>query len=302
MPMRMIGSAWLLFLIPPVLWTGNIVMARGLNELLPPVGLAFWRWLLAFLILTPFVARLAWRQRALLRQAWPVLLAAGCFGIAGYNVLVYVGLQSTPAVNAAVLNSIIPVVIPLFAWAIARDPLVPRQVLGIAVSLLGVLWIVCRGEPGRLAALEFTGGDLWILVSVVNWALYSVLLRYKPAALNPVVFLYGSIGLALVALLPFLVVEVVVWNRPMPVAPVSLAAILYVALFASIAAFLAWNQSVAALGPTLTGLSIHLMPVFIGVSAFVLLGEPIEVFHLIGFTAVLTGILVAFGTRLWQRG
>lgn len=302
--MRARGLAWtiLLFLIPPVMWTGNIVLARGLNELLPPVGLAFWRWLLAFAILTPFVIGLAWRQRALLREAWPALLAAGCFGIAGYNALVYVGLQTTPAVNAAVLNSIIPVVIPLFAWAIAREPLVSRQLIGIGVSLAGVLWIVSRGEPARLLALQFTAGDLWILASVVNWALYSVLLRYKPRGLNPVVFLYGSIGMALIALLPILMVETLVWGRPMPVEPISLSVIVYVALFASIASFLAWNQSVATLGPTLTGLSIHLMPILIGMAAFLALGEPIRPFHLVGFATVLAGIGIAFGTRLWRRG
>ena len=143
---RLWATPALVFLVPPLMWSGNILLARGLNDLLPPVGLAFWRWVLALLILLPFVIKAGRGQFRLLWRHWPLVLACGTFGISGYNALAYVALQSVPAVNMSVVNSAIPVLIPLFAFVIAGERPRGRQIAGILSR-----WSACCGSS-RAAA------------------------------------------------------------------------------------------------------------------------------------------------------
>lgn len=282
-------TPWLLLLLPPLFWAGNTVIARALSDAVPPVALAFWRWALALALLSPFVARPLWRARRTVLARWPVLLALGASGVAGYNTFVYVALQTTTTVNATIMNSAIPVLIPLFAWAIAGERVTRPQAAGIALSLVGAVWIAGRGEIAALRALAFHPGDLWMMLAVIAWAVYSVLLRYRPADLAPTVLLGALVLFGLPVLVPFWL-----WERAsgavMPVTGAAMAAVLYVALFASVLAYVAWNRSVAVLGATVTGLSIHLLPVFATALAVLFLGETVEGFHLVGAGLILAGL------------
>ena len=293
---RLWASPTLIFLVPPVLWSGNILLARGLNDVLPPVGLAFWRWSLALVILLPFAARAGRDQHRLLLRHWRLVLACGAFGIAGYNALAYVALQSVPAINLTVVNSAIPVLIPLFAFAIAGERPKGRQVAGIGVSMIGVLWIVARGSPAALIDLSVSRGDLWVLASIVNWAIYTVILRYRPAGIDVLVFLVGTMVAGLLALAPFWLWEMA-RGVTMPLTGQTVASVIYVALFASIASFLCWSRGIVLIGSTATGLSIHLIPVIVGALGFLILGEPVLPFHLVGAAFIAAGLLVATARR-----
>ena len=295
-PQTFAGRLWstpaLVFLVPPLMWSGNILMARGLNELLPPFNLAFWRWLLALLILLPIAAKVGRGQFRRLLQHWRLVLACGGFGIAGYNALAYVALQSVPAINVSVVNSAIPALIPIFAFIIAGERPRGLQIFGIAVSMIGVAWIVARGDPAALLSLRIGSGDLWVLASVVNWAIYTVILRYRPPDIDLLVFLVGSIAAGLVVMAPFLALEIA-RGQTMPVTPQTIAAVAYVAVFASVASFLCWSRSVALIGPTATGLSIHLIPVIVGALSLLILGEPLLPFHLAGAGFIAAGLVMA---------
>ncbi len=299
-PETLLGRLWstpaLIFLVPPLMWSGNILLARGLNDVLPPVGLAFWRWTLALLILAPIAAGAGRGQIGLLLRHWRLVLACGAFGIAGYNALAYVALQSVPAVNLTVVNSAIPVVIPVFAFLIAGERPSGRQIAGILLSLVGVVWIIARGSPAALLSLEIGSGDLWVLASIVNWAIYTVILRYRPPGIDMIVFLVGSIAAGLAVLAPFWAWEMA-RGAVMPLTMQSLGAVIYVAVFASVAAFLCWGRSVALIGSTATGLSIHLIPVIVGAFSLLLLGEPVLPFHLVGAGFIAAGLLVAMARR-----
>lgn len=296
---RLWRAPWLLLVLPPLFWSGNFVIGRAMNEALPPVGLAFWRWVAAFLILLPFVARPLWRSRRAVCAHWRLLLALGALGMAGYNTFVYLALQTVPTANAAVMNSIVPVLIPFVAWAVARERVNAAQVTGIALSLAGALWIVAQGDLATLGTLAVRPGDLWMLLAVVDWALYSVLLRYKPAELAPAVFMAVMVLFGIAVLAPFWL-----WERAsgatMPATPGAVASVLYIALFASVLAFIFWNRAVALLGATASGLSIHLMPVFATLLAFLVLGEPVRGFHLVGAALIVVGLTTA--TALGRRG
>lgn len=283
---------YLLLWLPPAFWAGNLVLGRGLAETMPPVTLAVGRWLVALLLLLPFVAVRLWRQRALLwRQRWLVLLCGG-FGIAGYNALAYVALRTVPAANVAFLNSTLPLMIPLAAFVIGRENVPPRTLLGIAVSFAGVCWIVSRGEAAALLHLHFERADLLVLLAILNYALYSVLLRRRAAGLDPLAFLAATMAAGLVVLMPFWIWELAA-GATIPFDPASIAAVLYIGLFASLLAFILWNRCVAMLGATVTGISFHLVAVFTAILAFLLLGEPVRDFHIAGIGLIMAGFALA---------
>ncbi|MEZ5669715.1 MAG: DMT family transporter [Alphaproteobacteria bacterium] len=276
-------------------WSGNYTLARSVTETFPPIALAFWRWVLAWAILMPF----AWPA---MRQAWPVIRAnwgrlalLGVLGIPGYNTMVYFAFHTTTTINAAVLNSTMPLAIVVMSWALYRERLTRVQALGVAVSLIGVLWIVARGDPATLAAFDITVGDVWVIGAVLVYALYMVLLRLRPAGLGGLAFLGITVSFGILALLPFFLVELVVVGAP-HLSVSNAASVLYMAVFASVLAYIFWNQATATLGANRTGVFIHLVPVFTTIMALSFLGETLHWYHVIGMAGVLVGVvLVARG-------
>ncbi|MGJ7582439.1 DMT family transporter [Variovorax sp. RHLX14] len=281
---------WLLWL-PPAFWAGNLVLGRALGPVFPPVSLAVGRWVVALAVLMPFVWRQAWRERDLLAKHWALIAACGAFGIAGYNALGYVALQTVPAANVAFLNSTLPLMVPLAAVILGVEPITWRALVGIGISFLGVAWIVARGETANLAALRFDGAELLVLLAVANYAVYSVLLRRKPAAINPLVFLAATVAAGLLVLTPFWAFELARGAR-IPMNPASIGAVFYIGVFASLFAFILWSRCVATLGATVTGVSFHLVALFTALLAFWVLKEPVRDFHLVGIALILLGFFV----------
>ena len=286
---RLQSSPILMFLLPPLFWSGNFVIGRGLNDVLPPIGLAFWRWVTALAILLVVAGPLAWRQRREILAHWKILTVFGVLAVCGYNTFIYLALQTIPTINATVVNSGIPLFIPLFAWLFAREPITVRQGLGLVLSLAGVLWIITRGDFRALASLSFGAGDLWVLLAVVDWAAYSALLRFRPAGLHPLVFLVAIVAIGLVGLAPFYAAEAMT-GTPMPATPQSIAVVLYVGACASVLAYICWMRSVALVGPTITGLGVHLMPILAGGFGILFFGEELGPYHVIGAVCILSGI------------
>ncbi|APW38330.1 hypothetical protein RD110_14960 [Rhodoferax koreense] len=281
---------WLLWL-PPAFWAGNLVLGRALGPVFPPVSLAVGRWLVALALLAPFIARQAWHERGQLARHWKLIAACGAFGIAGYNALGYLALRTVPAASVAFLNSTLPLMVPLAAVALGVERIGARVLAGIAISFVGVAWIVARGDLASLAALRLDGGEWLVLVAVANYAVYSVLLRRRPPAVSPLVFLAATMAAGLVVLMPFWMVELAHGARIATDAG-SVAAVFYIGIFASLLAFIVWGRCVAALGATVTGVSFHLVALFTALLAFLVLGEPVRVFHLAGIGFILLGFFV----------
>lgn len=281
---------WLLWL-PPAFWAGNLVLGRALGPVFPPVSLAVGRWVVALAVLTPFVWRQAWRERRLLATHWALISACGAFGIAGYNALGYVALQTVPAASVAFLNSTLPLMVPLAAMVLGGERITCKAVIGIGISFMGVAWIVARGDIASLAALRFEGAEPLVLLAVANYAVYSVLLRRKPTAVGPLVFLAATMAAGLLVLMPFWTFELARGAR-IPTDSASIGAVLYIGVFASLFAFILWGRCVAMLGATVTGVSFHLVALFTALLAFLLLGEPVRAFHVAGIVLILLGFFV----------
>ncbi len=278
-----------LFFLPPLFWSGNFVVGRAVAGDISPISLGFLRWALALLILLPFTLRGLVRAAPLLRRHWRIIFLCGAAGVAGFNTLTYVALETTATANAVIVASFIPLAIPLFAWLICRDRVTLRVGLAVSVSLVGVAWILGRGDPRQLLQLQVHAGDLWMLAAVACWALYSVILRFRPAGLPPLLFLQSTIIAGTVAILPFWIWDLAA-GAVVPVTWEVAGAVVYVATLPSIAAFLAWTRCVELIGPSQTGLSIHLMPVLAASLAWLALGEPLQPFHAVGAALVFSGI------------
>jgi drug/metabolite transporter (DMT)-like permease len=293
--MRIKSSPYLLLVLTTLFWAGNFVLGRGVKATIPPVGFAFWRWAIALAVLLPFSLPHLRADWPLVRSHWKPLALYGILGVTCFNTFVYIGLHSTTAINALLVNSIIPVLIVVLSRIFACTPVTRLQALGVILSLTGVVTIICRADAGVLLSLQLNRGDGWVMLAVVSWAFYTFMLRKRPAALNPLSFLSVIIIIGLLVLSPFYAWETVQGSR-VGTDPATLGSILYVALFPSILAFIFWNQAVAEVGPSRAGLFLHLMPVFGAILSFLFLGESLYPYHLAGMGLIFSGIFLATTT------
>lgn len=278
-----------------LLWAGNQIAARGVAGHMPPVALALGRWSTAFLILLPATLAEMLRHRSWIARHLGLLLAASASGVVAFNTLFYLALTGTQAINAGIANSLIPVAILLLAWAVDRRRPPFAQSLGVVVSMLGAVVVFARGSLDVLLGLDVPRYDVLLLAGVFAWAVYSLALGRlrRPPGLSALGFLAITIGLGLPILLLLWSAEVALTGA-LPVLDLpTLGATLYTGVFASIAAFLAWNAGVATLGPSRAGVSLHLIPVFSILLAWPLLGETPQAYHAAGLGLILLGVALA---------
>jgi drug/metabolite transporter (DMT)-like permease len=290
--LRSLDNPWLLLVLTVLFWSGNWVVGRGFRAEIPPVALAFWRWMIALACVLP----LAWPHR---KDAWPVLrehfwllLALGLLGVTGYNTLAYFGLQTTTATNGVLLNSFIPIVIIGLACLFLGKRLHWLEAVGVSVSLAGVTVIVAHGELARLATLTFNPGDLWIMVSVFVWAGYTLLLQRRPASLHPMLLLALLTIIGVVGLLPFYLWELA-QGRVIHATLPALAGITYCGILPAFLGYVFWNRAVAQVGGATAGLFIHLMPVATPLLSALFLGERPQGYHFVGMLLIISGIFVS---------
>ncbi len=286
--MRLHFPPYLLLTLSALFWAGNWIVGRGMRADLPPLALSFWRWAIALLLVLPFAWPHLRRDWPRLREHWGWLALFGLLGIAAYNTLAYLGLHYTTATNGLVLNSFIPIAIVALGWVFLGKRLSAVEALGIAASLCGVLTIVARGDPAVLAALHLNIGDLWILLSVLVWATYTLMLPHRPAV-HPMSFLAAIVLFGLIELVPAYLWEMST-GRHVVVSLPSLIAIAYTGIFPGFLGFVCWNKGVAEVGPAKAGLFIHLMPAFGILLSIAILGEKPEPYHAIGIVLIFGGI------------
>jgi drug/metabolite transporter (DMT)-like permease len=284
-------QAWLLMLLPALFWAGNAVVGRAVAGEVPPIALAFWRWVVGAAIVLPFAWRHLGRDTRPMLRAWPVMLALSVFGVGVFNTTLYIAAQTTTALNIVMLQSAMPVLIVAASFLLFREVVTARQALGIAVSLAGAVTLVTHGDPAVLAQFDLNRGDLWMMAGILSYAVYTALLRRRPAV-HGLSFVAATFIVGALILLPLYLAETLS-GRPLPLAPRSALAIGYVAVFASVLAYLSYNRAVALLGANTAGLGVHLVPVFGTLLAVLLLGEVPRPYHAVGILLIGTGIWLA---------
>ena len=289
--MKSLKNPYLLLTLTALFWSGNMVVGRGIRADVPPLAMAFWRWLLAFLLILPLAAPHFRTQWPLLRRSWRSVTLLGLLGVGGYNTFAYLALQTTTATNAVLLNSFIPVATMAIAWIVLGKRLSLPASLGVAVSLAGALTIVARGELAVLLNFNLNQGDLWMLLAITVWALYTIGLAWRPAGVDAMLLLAAFTAVGLAALLPAYLWEMA-QGHSIHAHAGSLAALAYVGIFPSFIGYIFYNRGVAEVGASRASLFIHLMPVFGTLLSALFLGEQPQHFHYVGISLIFIGIFL----------
>lgn len=289
--MRRLDHPYLLLALASLFWAGNTIVGRAAVGLVPPATLTLARWALGFVVLLPFALPHLVRDWPAIRSSLPMIAVFALTGSAGYNVIAYLALHYTQAINSLLLQSVAPLFVALWSFVLYRERLSFVQAAGIATSMTGALVIICRGDIGVLAHFAFNVGDIMILVALVFYALYTALVRVRPA-MHPLSFLAATIGMSTVLMLPPVGFEIATGNVP-GFGLGTLAAFAYVAIFPSVLAYFCLNRGVELIGANRAAPFIHLMPLFGSILAILFLGERPHAFHAVGYALVLSGVFLA---------
>jgi drug/metabolite transporter (DMT)-like permease len=285
------NQPYLLLCITTLCWAGNAVVGRLAAGHIPPVTLGFLRWSIAFLLILPLAWKHLVRDWSAIRGKLGIMILISVTGIGIFNTLQYWALEYTQALNTLLLQSAGPLIVAVWSLILLGVRLTLAQAIGVLLSLTGVLVILMHGELTALSNIGFNKGDLIFLIALVIFAFYSVMTLKRPA-IHGLSFAAFTFGAGAACLIPFLIFELL--TRPvMAIDAQNLLTVLYVSIFPSIVAYLCFNRGIQLIGANRAAPFFHMVPVFGSVMAIAFLGEQPQLFHLIGFALVLTGVYVA---------
>ncbi len=274
-----------------LLWSTNFIIGRAVRDDVSPTALNFLRWAIALLILVPITLRDLQAHRATLMRHWKLIALLGFTGIAAFQTLGYVALTTTTALNTILLLALAPLAIVAVSWLALGERVTRVQTLGLGISLVGAAVLILHGDPATLAEMRFNAGDLWMLLAVVLWAVYSVLLRRRPAEVPPLALHTMSVAAGTLWMLPAFGWQAM-HGSALPSSLAVWMAVGFIAVFSSALAHGLWVRGVAKIGPNRAGVFIHLIPVFGAVLAITFLGEELAAYHAAGAALALCGIVL----------
>jgi len=282
---------YFLAVIATVIWAGNFIVARAFNEDILPVGLAFWRWSIAVVTLTPFALRVTVKDWKLVKKNLLYLVVSALSGVSVFNTLLYIASHTTQAMNLALISASSPIFIVLMSRFFYGELISLTHATGIIVVVFGVALLITGGSLETLLSISFAIGDLYMLLAAMIFAGYTMLVKRKPPAMGMQTFALCTFSLGLLFLAPFYALECWIY-QPVVFNPSLILALLYVGIFSSVVAFLAWNKAITLIGPSRTALIYYLIPVFSGIAAWLFLGEAITLVHIFSMLLIIFGIII----------
>ena len=274
-------------------WSGNFIVGKAASFFeIPPFTLNFYRWTFAWLILAPFTLKEIYKKKDYIFNNIKLILVLGITSITIFNSIVYYSLNFTQVISGVLMISTIPVMIIFFCWIFGIEKTNIYQILGVIFSLLGVIVIVTKADIGILLNLNFNKGDLWMVVAMFSWAMYSALLRKKKFELSQISLLQTIISAGLILLLPAYLIEMNLGYELKVNLPFVLT-LAYVVIFPGLASFIFWIKGISIIGSNRSGIFLHLMPIFSTVLAIFIFDEKFMTFHLIGAIFIISGIILS---------
>ncbi|WP_284641492.1 DMT family transporter [Paenibacillus silviterrae] len=287
------NSPYLLLMLATCIWGGNFVAGKALVTLMPPLTMAAVRWGIAFLCLLPFFGKMTWAMRSEWLRHWRMLVFLSVTGVVGFNSLTYVAVQYTGSINASLMNAATPIFVLILSSFVLKESIAWSALPGIAVSIAGVAWIIGRGSLDAVLGLTVNRGDLWMLLAVLCWSLYSVGMKKAAGRFPATPLLFAQIAIALLLLLPISAAELLIRTPDIRWSPSLGAGLLYIGLFASIVAFLSWNRAIELIGPQRCSGFLNLIPLFSALFATAFTEETIRWYHLLGAALIVSGVYLA---------
>jgi drug/metabolite transporter (DMT)-like permease len=285
--------AYIFLILTTLFWSGNFIVGKAASLFeIPPFTLNFYRWTFAWLILAPFTLPEIIRKKNYILENIKLVTILGITSITIFNSIVYYSLNFTQVISGVLMISTIPVMIIIFCWLFKIEKTNVYQILGVIFSLLGVVVIITKADLNILLNLNFNKGDLWMVVAMFSWAMYSALLRKKKFELSQLSLLQTIISAGLLFLLPAYLIELTLGYRVDIDLPFALT-LTYVVLFPGLASFIFWIKGISIIGSNRSGIFLHLMPIFSTILAIIIFKEKFMIYHLFGATLIITGIILS---------
>jgi len=286
-------TAYIFLILATLFWSGNFIVGKAASLFeIPPFTLNFYRWTFAWLILAPFTLKEIFKKKNYIIKNIKLILILGVTSITAFNSIVYYSLNFTQVISGVLMISTIPVMIIFFCWVFKIEKTNFYQILGVFFSLMGVVVIVTNANISKLLNLNFNKGDLWMVVAMFSWAMYSALLRKKKFKLSQISLLQTIISAGLILLLPAYLIEMALGYKVDIHLPFILT-LTYVVLFPGLASFFFWIKGISIIGSNRSGIFLHLMPIFSTIMAMFIFKEKFMIFHLIGAISIITGIILS---------
>jgi drug/metabolite transporter (DMT)-like permease len=286
-------KAYIMLTLCSLFWSGNFIVGKfaTLYEV-PPLTLNFFRWLIVWIIIIPFTFKNIIKNFKTIKKNFYSIFIMSITSISVFNSIVYYSLNYTQVLNGALMISTIPVLIIFISFVFKTEKINFNQVLGVILSMAGVITIVTRLDFFRLINLDLNKGDIGLLIAMLSWAIYSTMLRTYKMPLKSLTFISVIVSIGLIFLLPQFLFE----YKNHQVIQLNLPVILitsYVVIFAGLGAYIFWNKGVSIIGPNKAGIFLHLMPVFSSFMAIFILNEKIMSFHIVGAVIIVAGIFLS---------
>jgi drug/metabolite transporter (DMT)-like permease len=296
MTQKLSPATALMLTVPPLLWAGNAVVGRLVSDLVPPITLNFLRWSIAFFILLPLAGNLL-KPSSPLWPSWRRFAVLSLLGVGCYNALQYLALQTSTPLNVTLVAGSTPFFMLAIGALFFKTPVRPAQWLGAALSIVGVLVVLSRGNVEQLMQVSFVVGDIYILLATLCWALYSWLLsqRNEPDEIrsNWAAFLMAQVIFGLGWAGMFTGAEWALTDAHITWGPPLFAALAFVSVGPAVLAYRCWGLGVQTAGPAVAGFFSNLTPLFAAIMSTVFLGDLPKVYHVVAFGLIVSGILVS---------
>ena len=286
-------TAYIFLILTTLFWAGNFIVGKAASLFeIPPFTLNFYRWTFAWLILAPFTIKEIIEKKNYIFGNIKLIIILGITSITIFNSIVYYSLNFTQVISGVLMISTIPVMIIVFCWLLKIEKTNIFQILGVIFSLCGVVVIITKANLTILLNLNFNKGDLWMVVAMFSWALYSALLRKKKLELSQLSLLQTIISAGLVFLLPAYLIELSLGYRANIHLPFILT-LTYVVLFPGLASFILWIKGISIIGSNRAGIFLHLIPIFSTIFAIIIFKEKFMLYHLIGAILIISWIILS---------
>ncbi len=275
-----------------IIWSGNFIVARDLNDIVPPITLAFWRWVVAVIVLFPFAIRQLITQQKIVKENILYLSITAIFGVTVFNTFIYIASHTTSALNLSLISITFPIMVIVLSRIMFKDRVSLNKILGVCCVFTGIVILISKGDIQKLINLSFTKGDIWVFIAALAFAIYSILLKFKPKELSIWALQLSTFFIGLVFLGPFYLWESLN-SQSLENDLHVVSSILYLGVFASLFAYVLWFKAVENLGPIKAGMVYYTLPLFAGLSAHIFLGESVSLIHYLSACLIIPGILVA---------
>ncbi|WP_257009983.1 DMT family transporter [Evansella halocellulosilytica] len=274
-------------------FSGNFIVGKALEGTVPPFTLALFRFISATLFLLPFCYKTIVLNHPLWKKEWKPLIGLSITGIVLFNGCLYLSVNYTSSINAAIVDALTPAVAAILGFILLKETLTKGQSFGIVLSFGGILWIITRGSLETLLSLSFNIGDIIMLVGIIFWAIYSIIIKQHSHKFPIIAGLVMTMIIGCIILLPISIIEWFTVGFPNLRSWQVIVGIIYIGIFPSALALLAWYRGVREVGPAKASIFFNLVPVFTTILSILFLNESFTQHQLFGGMIVLVGVYLS---------